>query len=172
MYLPNECIQKILKLLKRKDLFSLLFINRHWCRNVVKFLYANPFSGSNNLIIRTYISCLNETELQYLSQQIKLPTLSKPLFDYAIFLEELSYTSFNNGVYEWIYNFCTEENIDEMAAELSTVLLKLIMRFGINLKTFKLKTRRPPYSKCKRSFYNSTWIIKFNKIRRCYYRRN
>ena len=90
-YLPNECIQQILKHLKHKDHFSLLLINRHWCRNVVKFLYANPFSRSHHLIIRTYISCLNETELQHLSQQITLPTLSKPLFDYAIFLEELNF---------------------------------------------------------------------------------
>ena len=82
-YLPNECIQQILKHLKRNDLFSLLLINRHWCRNVVKFLYADPFFRSNYLVTRTYISCLNETELQYLSQQMELPTLSKSLFDYV-----------------------------------------------------------------------------------------
>src|SRR2546430_14308061 len=98
-YLPNECIQQILKHLKRKDLFSPFLIYRHWCRNVVKFLYADPFSRSNWLIIRTYISCLNETELQYLSQQMKLPTLPKPLFDYAIFLEMLSYKSLIHRVH-------------------------------------------------------------------------
>src|SRR5947208_17087045 len=100
--LPNECIQQILKYIIKHEsngLFTCLLINRHWCRNTVKFLYANPFFKSDfntvkNLVIRTYISCLNEIELRYLvSQQIKQP-LSKPLFDYAVFLEELNFQLF------------------------------------------------------------------------------
>lgn len=155
--LPNENIQQILKHLKRKDLFSLLLVNRHWCCNVVKCLYANPFYRSKYLIIRTYISCLDETELQCLSQQIKLPTLSKPLFDYVIFLKELNYKSLNNRVYEWIHqNHCTKDNKNERIAELFTILLKLIMRSGINLKSFKFT--REPNKLTYRKFENPLFI--------------
>ena len=72
---------------------------------------------------------------------MELPTLPKPLFNYAMFLKELDYRSFSHRIYEWI-NLSYEYNLKERSkdvTELSTILLKLIMRSGINLKTFKFK---------------------------------
>ncbi|CAG8788770.1 12935_t:CDS:1, partial [Acaulospora morrowiae] len=49
------------------ELYKCLFVSRLWCRITVPLLWKNPFEISpckkHDLIMRTYISCLNDEEL-------------------------------------------------------------------------------------------------------------
>src|ERR1043165_9841980 len=46
--LPTECMQQILKYVEDQEngLYSCLFVNKYWCKNVLHLLWASPFQSS------------------------------------------------------------------------------------------------------------------------------
>ncbi|RIA99564.1 hypothetical protein C1645_747130, partial [Glomus cerebriforme] len=46
--LPTECMQQIFKYVDDQEngLYSCLFVNKYWCKNVVPLLWVSPFQGS------------------------------------------------------------------------------------------------------------------------------
>ncbi|CAG8476855.1 1655_t:CDS:2 [Diversispora eburnea] len=109
---PSECIRNIILYLEddRKSLYSCLRVNRFWCRNSVPILWKRPFekriTKKGGKIIQTYLSSLNDQEKTILIEnEINISTLNRPLFDYAVFLENLKYRYYIGAVIYW---YCLE----------------------------------------------------------------
>ncbi|CAG8659990.1 15928_t:CDS:1, partial [Funneliformis caledonium] len=93
--LPTECMQQIFKYVNVQEngLYSCLFVNKYWCKNVLPLLWASPFRNSYIIgcwatvnsyskstlskealrqlnkykFIETCISCLDNQEFSYLN---------------------------------------------------------------------------------------------------------
>ncbi|CAI2166773.1 12025_t:CDS:2 [Funneliformis geosporum] len=93
--LPTECMQQIFKYVNDQGngLYSCLFVNKYWCKNVLPLLWASPFRNSYIIgfwepvasywkstlskealsqlnkykFIETFISCLDNQEFSYLN---------------------------------------------------------------------------------------------------------
>src|SRR6266498_5586006 len=127
--LPPECMQKIIhytiQISDRTSLFTLLFVNRYWCENILQTLWNNPFRflfpPSNSFrrtssrdpsvcykLLRTYITCLDEEEYYLLFSKlnpllhpfnIQIPNSFKTLYNYPMYLEKFSYGDLENTIY-------------------------------------------------------------------------
>ncbi|RIA93476.1 hypothetical protein C1645_819328 [Glomus cerebriforme] len=127
--LPPDCMQKIIKYTiqishNKKSLFTLLLVNKYWCENVIPILWNNPFkdlfpsttfrhtpSRDPNVcygLLRTYIACLDNDEYYLLFSKLNpllqpfdmmIPNSFKTLYNYPIYLKELSYSDLENTIY-------------------------------------------------------------------------
>src|ERR1043165_1523225 len=102
--LPAECIHQIIQYLieEEQGLYSCLLINRYWCKIVIPYLWKRPFetcSSKNRLkLFRTCLLCFDQEELDSFSDRMTdalykfdiYPEKRKPLFDYFLFLREVS----------------------------------------------------------------------------------
>ncbi|GBB84579.1 hypothetical protein RclHR1_11150004 [Rhizophagus clarus] len=152
--LPTECMERIfLHVGLKEELFSCLLVNKYWCKNVLPLLWANPFEGletskmNNFKLIRMYLACLDNKELNSLNSCLKsfnisLSISSKPLYDYTSFLEEFSYKKLELAVSFFLHEWHNRDyNIDykeEIVFYLSSSIFKLFMSQAINLKSFKI----------------------------------
>ncbi|CAB5296917.1 unnamed protein product [Rhizophagus irregularis] len=102
-YLPNECIQDILKYVEEKDnktLHSALLVNRTWCRNTVSFLWKKPFnsppsdSQNNYKIIPILASFIDDDKMkQFKIKEKDLPVPKQTTFDYPSFIRHLDFVN-------------------------------------------------------------------------------
>src|SRR3954447_8374886 len=102
-YLPNECIQDILKYVDEKDnktLHSALLVNRTWCENTVSFLWKKPFnsppsdSQNNYKIIPILASFIDDDKKkQFKIKEKDLPVPKKTTFDYPSFIRHLDFVN-------------------------------------------------------------------------------
>ncbi|GES78496.1 hypothetical protein GLOIN_2v1656799 [Rhizophagus clarus] len=100
-YLPNECIQDILKHVEEKDsktLHSALLVNRTWCRNTVSFLWKKPFnlsdSQNNYKIIPILASFIDDDRMkQFKIKERDLPVPKETTFDYPSFIRHLDFVN-------------------------------------------------------------------------------
>src|SRR6266542_2428394 len=109
--LPSECIQEILKYVD-SNLFSCLLVNRDWCRNVVPFIWRDPFRyvklyhETHSKFLNNYFKSLNREERNWLIQegiQFSIFTKEQPLiFDYASFLEVMKFDKLDIVIRNWI----------------------------------------------------------------------
>lgn len=152
--LPTECMEKIfLHVGLKEELFSCLLVNKHWCKNVLPLLWANPFEGlesskiNNFKLIRMYLACLDNKELNSLNSYLKhhnisLSISSKPLYDYTSFLEEFSYKKLELAVsfflHEWHNIDYTIDYKEEIVFYLSSSIYNLFMSQATNLKSLKI----------------------------------
>jgi hypothetical protein len=158
--LPTECLEKIFKNLDNNDkeksgLFSCLLVCRSWCRNIVPMLWSKPFDklpkDSRYKLIRTYITCLSDEEKSCLNSQllkhgIKIPYTTKSLFNYSIYLKELSYVELYQSVDSGIKHYC-KSFIGHNTYKLTSLLTKSICRMfltknitdsSLNLQSYKI----------------------------------
>ncbi|RIA99087.1 hypothetical protein C1645_863347 [Glomus cerebriforme] len=105
--LPTECLTQIFQNVGFSGLFSCLLVCRAWCRNVIPILWSRPFDKLSKdcryQLIRTYITCLSEEEKSFLNTLLlkygfKIPNKSHSLFNYSIYLKELSYVDLYQSV--------------------------------------------------------------------------
>ncbi|RIA95898.1 hypothetical protein C1645_872419 [Glomus cerebriforme] len=99
--LPNECLLEIFKYLDRKSLYSVLLVNRTWCRISVPILWRNPFkeyqiTNSTNFepfkMILPLISYLDKETKISLKIDETMTTYyipKKSTFNYASFIKEM-----------------------------------------------------------------------------------
>src|SRR4051812_9751647 len=98
--LTEDCIIGILANLQddRSTLYKCLFVNRLFCRTIIPTLYKKPFDKTKDhlhyyLLINTFLSCLNEEEKLYLTQnEIYIKNETKTLFEYGRYIERFFYT--------------------------------------------------------------------------------
>ncbi|GBB96429.1 hypothetical protein RclHR1_27510001 [Rhizophagus clarus] len=101
--LPNECLLEIFKYIDEKSLYSVLLVNRTWCRISVPMLWRKPFKEyrTNNLrkiepfkVILPLISYIDkETRKSLKIDENMMKYYEKPTFNYASFIRELDYTN-------------------------------------------------------------------------------
>ena len=137
--LPSECLERIFNNIDENGysgLFSCLLVCRAWCRNVVPILWSRPFDrlskNSRHKLIRTYITCLSNEEKSYLNSQftkfgIKIPTTSYSLFNYPIYLKDLSYVELYQTVDSGIKHY-RKSFIGKNTYKLTYLLTKSICR--------------------------------------------
>ncbi|RIB30768.1 hypothetical protein C2G38_2052739 [Gigaspora rosea] len=141
--LPNECLSEIfahipVNIQYRKNLFSCLLVNRQWCRNAVPVLWKEILqSNIKPSLLKIYLASLNKEEQTLLIPfQISLPTIQKPLFDYASYTTLIKISYLRNGIIEWLrysnYN-PTNENSAIIQA-ISHSLISMFIRTSKNLK--------------------------------------
>ncbi|EXX52613.1 uncharacterized protein OCT59_003827 [Rhizophagus irregularis] len=152
--LPTECLEKIFKNLDN-ELFSCLLVCRSWCRNIVPILWSKPFDklskNSKYKLIRTYITCLSDEEKSCLNSQllkhgIKIPYTTHSLFNYSIYLKELSYMELYQSVDSGIKHY-RKSFIGHNTYKITSLLTKSICRMfltknitdtSLNLQSFKI----------------------------------
>ncbi|RGB34974.1 hypothetical protein C1646_742509 [Rhizophagus diaphanus] len=152
--LPTECLEKIFKNLDN-GLFSCLLVCRSWCRNIIPILWSKPFDKlskySKYKLIRTYITCLSDEEKSCLNSQllkygIKIPYTTHSLFNYSIYLKELSYIELYQSVDSGIKHY-RKSFIGYNTYKITSLLTKSICRMfltknitdtSLNLQSFKI----------------------------------
>ncbi|CAG8465073.1 6284_t:CDS:1 [Ambispora gerdemannii] len=109
--LPPDCLYEIFKKLEddKQTLFRCMLGNREWCCQIVPILWSYPFrslsSGSQILIIPSFINCLNEQEkiaLVNLDISLKASKRSRPVFEYSTFIKEINVEKLENSVEKWL----------------------------------------------------------------------
>ncbi|RIA97940.1 hypothetical protein C1645_751209 [Glomus cerebriforme] len=118
-YLPNECIQDILKYVEEKDnktLHSALLVNRTWCQNTVLFLWKKPFnsppsdSQNNYKIIPILASFIDDDKKkQFKIKEKDLPVPEKTTFDYPSFIRHLDFVNLWKQVFR-----CYPRNLENI----------------------------------------------------------
>ncbi|RHZ45425.1 hypothetical protein Glove_680g36 [Diversispora epigaea] len=111
--MPTECLQEIFEHLQDDEctLFSVLQVNRFWCKNVVPILWRKPFElcskkgGSPNLV-ETLISCMDIEARNRLKRDCKplkkKISRSPPSFNYSSYLRKLTTSDLWESVLLWV----------------------------------------------------------------------
>ncbi|CAB4375709.1 unnamed protein product [Rhizophagus irregularis] len=150
-----ECLTQIFKNVGFSGLFSCLLVCRSWCRNVIPILWSNPFDKLSKdcryKLIRTYITCLSEEEKIFLNSKLlkygfKIPNNKNSLFNYSIYLKELSYVdlyqSVDSGIKYYRKSFIGR-NTYKLTYLITKSLCKMFLTKNItdpsyNLQSFKI----------------------------------
>ncbi|GBC30466.2 hypothetical protein GLOIN_2v722955 [Rhizophagus irregularis DAOM 181602=DAOM 197198] len=100
--LPDECLLEIFKYIDEKSLYSLLLVNRTWCRISISLLWKKPFKENQTnehfKVILPLISYLDKEIRNSLKIEENNKTKTnniqeKPTFNYVSFIKELDYTN-------------------------------------------------------------------------------
>jgi hypothetical protein len=153
--LPTECLTQIFKNVEFSGLFSCLLVCRSWCRNVIPILWSKPFDklskDCRHKLIRTYITCLSEEEKIFLNSKLlkygfKIPNKKNSLFNYSIYLKELSYVELYQSVDSGI-KFYRKSFIGRNTYKLTYLITKSLCKMFLtknitdpsyNLQSFKI----------------------------------
>ncbi|CAG8547762.1 10783_t:CDS:1 [Acaulospora colombiana] len=143
--LPDLCFEEIFSHFKYdySILYKCLLINRVWCRNAVPHLWRCPFRQSlptlnAHHLIRTYISCLDDTELSLLSSYGLIVTEKNAAFEYGRYLEELSFCYLNDAIHSWMVFKVDFWNYETISRPVSTAICHMFMRQRAKVKNVKL----------------------------------
>ncbi|PKC05834.1 hypothetical protein RhiirA5_501805 [Rhizophagus irregularis] len=100
--LPDECLLEIFKYIDEQSLYSLLLVNRTWCRISISLLWKKPFKENQTnehfKVILPLISYLDKEIRNSLKIEENNKTKTnniqeKPTFNYVSFIKELDYTN-------------------------------------------------------------------------------
>ncbi|CAG8814237.1 28138_t:CDS:1 [Gigaspora margarita] len=112
--IPTECLQEIFEHLQDDEctLFSILQVNRFWCKNVVSILWRKPFElcskrGGSPKLVETFVSCMDIEAKARLKRDCKLLLKKKlsrrpPSFNYASYLRKLTTGDLWEQVWRWV----------------------------------------------------------------------
>jgi hypothetical protein len=195
--LPPVCMQKIIKytiqISNKKSLFKLLLVNKYWCENVMPILWNNPFkdlfppSISHHTpsrdpricynLLRTYISCLDNDEYYLLFSKLnpslhpfdmEIPNSFKTLYNYPIYLKELSYNDLENTIHtSFMINLKNSKNSNFQQEKyqiflITSSLCKLFLQNSIQLKFLLFNSNNnnmimdiPDIKRCNNIFINT-----------------
>ena len=116
--LNDDIIYEIIKQLKI-DSFNWLFVNKHWSKITVTFLWENPFQFCKPKkgfhLIRTYITCFNKEERSKLDSLFKVDYCNiysindcvvhdyyqKPFYEYGKYLNEFKVCEIIKSTTAW-----------------------------------------------------------------------
>jgi hypothetical protein len=125
--IPQECLKTIIEFVKEEstsNLNSCILVNREWMNNCLPLLWNRPFDEStptspNGMkLINTYISCLNEVQKQYLTDNgIYLRQNLTSQVNYPAYLRELNYEIFEQYTRFWLI----ENNYSDRASDLDVI---------------------------------------------------
>ncbi|CAG8476109.1 1708_t:CDS:1 [Acaulospora morrowiae] len=111
--MPTECLQEIFEHLQDDEcsLFTVLQVNRFWCKNVVPILWRNPFElcskrGGSPKLVETLISCMDIEARNRLKRDCKplkkKLSRSPPSFNYSSYLRKLTTSDLWEAVLLWV----------------------------------------------------------------------
>ncbi|KAF0383446.1 f-box domain-containing protein [Gigaspora margarita] len=149
--LSNECIQHVFKFIGDKDLYSCLFVNKYWSRNVIPILWSQPFQNLSpkyqSKLLPIYLACLTEEEKIALKKifgkikiKIKIPKY-RLTYNYETYLQELSFKDLESAVFSWLSTSFRKPikdtySLNEQIEQLTTLLCTLFFRSSRNLNSF------------------------------------
>ncbi|CAG8482206.1 13165_t:CDS:1 [Cetraspora pellucida] len=145
--IPVEILRLVFGLLSKdkKSLRSCLLVDRTWCESVVSILWNDPFQfldEPSSLIIRTLLSCLNESEpestiLKKEEFTIENLLMNRPTFDYVAFMRHLKYVNIYESTLVWL----TQEGKDtSLGFFVARELCKLIIKRCKTILTLSIST--------------------------------
>ncbi|CAG8488717.1 11581_t:CDS:1 [Funneliformis caledonium] len=154
--LNDDCILYILKFLQndRSTLFKCLMANRFLSKITIPLLYANPFErlkdDKKHLIIKTFLSCLNEDETSYLlklNDDYKIPNLNdliisdvRPIFEYPKFIKQLLTSEIQSAIGQWTNKYIEKKSIliYDLLQSLTQVCYHMFLRQGVHLNHLEI----------------------------------
>src|SRR2546429_6907948 len=149
--LPTECLLMIFQNLANDMLclHSCILVNRSWCRNAMPYLWARPFSTAfkQAKLIKTYLSCLEDEDKELIEEEVALPVLSRPLFDYASYLIEFKYNRLKMAVELWIKikdQLSTSTPNNPKVFGITRALCNLLMRKCAKLEAVSINSKNMP----------------------------
>ncbi|RIA90453.1 hypothetical protein C1645_769929 [Glomus cerebriforme] len=167
--LPTECLLMIFQNIANdiQCLHSCILVNRLWCRNAIPYLWARPFSTASKeaKLIKTYISCLEDEDKVLIEEEdVVLPVLPTPLFDYASYLIEFKYNRLKSAVELWIKikdQLSTSSPNSPKVFGITRALCNLLMRKCSKLEAFSINSKNmPDYT----IFSQSPYLSRINKF--------
>ncbi|CAI2171537.1 10493_t:CDS:1 [Funneliformis geosporum] len=150
--LPTECLTLIFQNVGFSGLFSCLLVCRAWCRKVVPILWSKPFDklpkDNRYKLIRTYITSLSTEEKSFLNLQLKkhgfsIPNTTISLFNYPIYLKELSYVELYQAVDSGIKYYRKSfigRNTYKLTFLITKSLCKMFLTKNINDSSYHLQS--------------------------------
>ncbi|CAG8462606.1 13779_t:CDS:2 [Ambispora leptoticha] len=167
VFLISDILQIIFTRLKNRDLFSVILVNRTWCRIGIPILWKAPFGyrptgyfnkrsySNKRYAIRTYLLLITEPSLNYLKMIPYLPKntflpkdaeetyanlgiIEKPLFDYILYCSTFDY----GGMLHAILDYCETLNSlskRKTAKIIMKILLEMFKSRGLQFKKMRVK---------------------------------
>jgi hypothetical protein len=147
------CLEEVLQYLIEDPgtLYSCILVNRSWCRLTIPILWSDPFNNikrknpnNANLSIRTFISCLDDSEKFSLTNEfIKIPNSWKEtLFDYPKYLKIFKYDHFGKLLENFVrmnYKLLIEVKTDlnKIYMIITSVIMEMIFKKSRKLITLQ-----------------------------------
>ncbi|CAG8680899.1 3824_t:CDS:1, partial [Dentiscutata heterogama] len=133
----------ILEYLKddKSSLHSCLLVSRDWFKMVVPLLWCRPFAYKLEkekaaLIIRTYVSCLEEQgRLRLMADGIKFHDLPKPFIDYPRYLRAFDFEHFRQAIDDSVSTL----EISNPACDIITTLCREVLGYSLCNRSFGLR---------------------------------
>ncbi|RIB26831.1 hypothetical protein C2G38_2162311 [Gigaspora rosea] len=133
----------ILEYLKddRSSLHSCLLVSRDWFKMVVPLLWYRPFAHKLEkekaaLIIRTYVSCLEEQgRLRLMADGIKFHDLPKPFIDYPRYLRAFDFEHFCQAIDDSVSTL----EISNPACGIITTLCREVLGYSLCNRSYGLR---------------------------------
>ncbi|CAG8567116.1 13882_t:CDS:2 [Ambispora leptoticha] len=162
VHLISDILQIIFTTLNCKDLFSVILVNRTWCRIGIPILWKAPFgyrrTGYKKYAIRTYLLSISEPSLNYLKvipylprnsilpkaseefegSYVNLGIMRKPLFDYISYCLMFDY----GGMISASVDYCETLNSlskRKTAKIIMKILLEMFKARGHQFKIMRVK---------------------------------
>ncbi|CAG8465956.1 1892_t:CDS:2 [Ambispora gerdemannii] len=157
VHLITDILHLIFKALVPKDLFSVILVNRTWCRNGISILWKAPFSHprlNTSRAIRTYLLSITEPSQSYFKMfpylpinsiskdlkelEVDLRIIKEPLFDYISYCSVFDY----GGMVQATYGYCgrlRKCQRGKFASLIMCLLLEMFKTRGIQFKAMRVK---------------------------------
>jgi hypothetical protein len=149
--LPTECMQRIFKYIKddtSSKLYSSLLVNRYWSKNVVPFLWDQPFQSCSKQnrykLINTLLMFFNLEETELINSKLRafniiIPAQPNPIFNYTAMIHEINYLKLEKFVLSYLKKV-TFMGSNEMHQKVQILfitgsLFHMFLRQSTNLKT-------------------------------------
>ncbi|RIA94667.1 hypothetical protein C1645_873314 [Glomus cerebriforme] len=149
----TSCLEEVLQYLIEEPgtLHSCILVNRNWCRLAIPILWSDPFNNlkrkqpnNSNLSIRTFISCLEDSEKSLLMNEfLKIPESWKnTIFDYPKYLQIFKYDHFGKVLESFVkMNYKslieTKPDFNKIYMIITSVIMDMIFKKSRRLRTLQ-----------------------------------
>ncbi|CAG8585420.1 7214_t:CDS:1 [Acaulospora morrowiae] len=142
---PSECLREIFLCLEDDylELYNCLLVNRFWCQQVVPLLWRDPFRNLpyitgeradrfSHSLCGSYISALNEDELNIMHSHDRRHNLPAPSFQYSLYLRKLIFSDIQTIVMSWfkirMSHVKSDHNDSPRIKLITAAIIRLILR--------------------------------------------
>ncbi|CAI2166777.1 11694_t:CDS:2 [Funneliformis geosporum] len=148
--LPTECMKRIFQHIQDdpiSKLYPSLLVNKYWCKNVVPFLWSQPFqlcSKHNRYkLIRTLLMFFSLEETTLINSKLKaynilIPARPNPIFNYSSMVQEIYYMDLETFVKSYLTKItmgCYNDIQKVQILFITISLFQMLLRQGTNINT-------------------------------------
>ncbi|CAG8792270.1 21226_t:CDS:2 [Gigaspora margarita] len=166
--LSNECIQHVFKFIGDKDLYSCLFVNKYWSRNVIPILWSQPFQNLSPKYQKLSFKDLESAVFSWLSTSFRKPikdtySLNEQIEQLTTLLCTLFFRSSRNLNSFIIDKFLPFTNIPEVTIFSESGILARLRKLSINFRKLSsiIDLLETLYMNCKNLEYLEINFIEF-----------